>query len=105
MEHNFVIQVEPEKLKEQADIVTGYINAIKKDFDGIRQIVKLTGIYWQGDASKKHRYIYDENEDDIEQILKRLWEHPIDLQKMAGIYEKAEELNETLANNLPEDVF
>lgn len=105
MEQNFVIKVAPEKLKEQAEIVTGYVDAIKKDFDGIRQVVKKTGIYWQGDASKKHRRIFDENEEDIEQLLKRLREHPVDLQKMAGVYDKVEEMNKMLANSLPENVF
>lgn len=105
MASNFVINVAPEKLKEQAETVTEYINAIEKDFDGIRQIVKNSVLYWQGDASKKHRQIFDGNEEDIQQILKRLREHPVDLQKMAGVYEQTEQLNETLASNLPNDVF
>ncbi len=105
MEQNFVIKVAPEKLKEQAQTVTGYIDAMKKDFDGIRQTVKKTGVYWNGMASDKHREIFGQNEEDIEQILKRLREHPVDLQKMAGVYEQVEETNEQLANSLKEDVF
>lgn len=105
MEANFVINVAPEKLKEQAETVTEYVNAIEKDFNEIRQIVKNSALYWQGDASKKHRQIFDENEEDIQEIIKRLKEHPVDLQKMAGVYEQTEQLNETQASNLPNEVF
>ena len=105
MEANFVFNVAPEKLKEQAKTVTEYINAIEKDFNEIRQIVKNSVLYWQGDASKKHRQIFDENEEDIQQILMRLKEHPVDLQKIAGVYEQTEQLNETLASDLPNEVF
>lgn len=105
MEANFVFHVAPEKLREQAETVTEYVNAIEKDFNEIRQIVKNSAIYWQGDASKKHRQIFDENEEDIQQILTRLKEHPVDLQKMAGVYEQVEQLNEASASNLPNEVF
>lgn len=105
MEKDFVIQVDPEKLKEQAAVISGYVNDIKKDFDGIRRLVKQSGIYWQGEASRRHRQIFDNYEEDISQILKRLGEHPIDLQKMAGEYVQVEKLNETLAGRLPDNVL
>ncbi len=105
MAQDFVMKVDPEKLKEQADAVSECVNQIKKDFDGIRQLVKRSGIYWQGEAGRRHYQIFEENEEDISQILKRLGEHPTDLLKIAGIYIKIEQLNETVAGSLPEDVL
>ena len=105
MGDNYIFKVDSETLKQQADAMTGYVNEIKKDFDGIRQLVKKSGIYWQGEASRRHCQIFEENEEDIAQILKRLGEHPVDLKKMAGVYEQAEQLNEIQASSLREDVL
>ena len=49
--------------------------------------------------------ILKENKADVTEILKRLKEHPTDLQKMAGVYVKAEKTATKLANALPKDVI
>ena len=105
MAQQFVMKVSTEVMRAQATKVDGYIKAIKKDFDEIRRVVNASKSYWVGDASDKHRSIFGEREDDIDLILRRLAEHPNDLRKMAGIYEEAEQVNEILASQLPENVI
>ena len=105
MEQQFVMKVSTDVMRAQATKVDGYIKAIKKDFDEIRRIVNASKSYWVGDASDKHRSLFGEYEDSIQLILSRLAEHPDDLRKMAGIYEGAEQVNETLASQLPENVI
>lgn len=98
------IKVDPQDLKRQSQDVQTVIQTIKKDFDTIRRIVRSAN-YWQGDASKKHKKLFEDNEQDINEILKRLNEHPVDLRKMAGVYSEAEEASIELANKLPDSVI
>ena len=46
-----------------------------------------------------------DNEEDVQKIIRRLNEHPVDLLKMAGIYEKAEVAAKALANTLSDHVI
>ncbi len=98
------VKVDPRKLLEESRAVESTVSAIKKDFDYVRSIVNGTS-YWQGDAEKKHKKIFSDNEEDIREILKRLGEHPVDLRKMAGVYSDAEQENEQRANRLPDGVI
>lgn len=104
-EQQFIMKVSTDVMKAQATKVDGYIRAIEKDFNEIRKIVKASKSYWVGDASDKHREIFNEREENITRVIRRLEEHPQDLRKMAGIYEAAEQENETLASLLPDNVI
>lgn len=99
-----ILEVTPSALRNQSKAVRETVGKIEKDFDKIRKIVENTS-YWEGLASDKHKEIFSANEEDIQLILKRLSEHPVDLEKMAGVYEATEEFNEELANALLTDVI
>lgn len=102
---DFQMKVSTEVLRAQSKKVQEYVTAMQKDFDGMRKVINGSTKYWIGDASDQHRAMLEKNEESISEILKRLKEHPIDLEKMAGVYEATEELNEQLASELPADVI
>lgn len=87
---DIVLRVTPETLEKKADEFTGIINDIKEHFNQIEAISAKTNGYWQGEAGDKDRAGYASYKDDIDFVIRRLQEHPIDLLSMAGIYREAE---------------
>lgn len=99
------LKVSPEELKKKAGEITKEISAIEKDFEKIDQYVTGTKKYWEGEASDVHIKGYNKMKDDFKTIIKRLKEHPTDLQTMAGVYEETENAIKTIVTALPTDVL
>lgn len=100
-----VLKVTPEQLKTKATVVEKQIQDVEKAFDEIEKVIKASKKYWIGDASDKHVQSFEELTDDISTVIKRLKEHPVDLQKMAGVYEEVENSVQQMAAALPTDIF
>lgn len=102
---SIVLKVAPDDLKKKSGEITKEISNIESDFQKIDQLITGTKRYWEGDASNQHIKSYTKMKDDIKTIIKRLKEHPVDLQKMAGVYEQTEAAVSQLASALPTDVL
>lgn len=102
---DIILKVFPEEMKKKAEKIQSQINAIKKDWNRIDEIMRKTTSYWEGNASEKHKNNKSKLEDDLSHVLKRLQEHPEDLLEMAGIYEKSTKNAQKIANSLPKDVI
>lgn len=79
------------KLKEK-------IMRAEASYNTVMEIVRNTNRYWIGQAGDEHRSAFLDQQDDIDQILVRLKEHPDDLLKIAGVYVKAEEKTATITS-------
>lgn len=99
------LKVAPEELKKKSGEIQKEIADIEKDFAKIDEYVTGTKKYWEGDASDRHIKGYTEMKDDFKTIIKRLKEHPKDLETMAGVYEETESTIKTIASALPTDVL
>lgn len=99
------LKVSPDVLQSKAQEIMGQIGKIENYWNRIHDTVSGSSSYWQGEASDYHRKYLKDNDDDVKKLLKRLKEHPTDLQKMAGIYVKAEETASEAASALPDDVI
>ena len=99
------LKVTPEELHRQSSEVSSNVNKIKRRFDLMERQVKATNSYWDGDAADGFRSVYLEFKDELDDILARLSEHIVDLEKMAGVYEKAESSVIELIETLPSDVI
>lgn len=99
------LKVKPEVLKNKAQSITADINTIEGDINKLTDTIIGTRKYWQGDASDKHTNNYNELKDDLTRIIKRLKEHPTDLEKMAGIYEDTEKKLQETISALPVDAI
>ena len=102
---SIVLKVKPDELKKKSTEISNKISSIETDFGKIEQLVLGTRQYWEGDASTQHIKNYNKIKDDIKKIVKRLKEHPTDLEEMAGIYEQTEMAAKQLASMLPTDVL
>lgn len=87
---DFSFRVTPEILQRKAGEFSAVVKELKSHFDEIEDISSRTRGYWRGEAGDKDREGYASYKDDIAWILRRLNEHPDDLLKMAGLYQKAE---------------
>lgn len=99
------LKVSPDVLKVKAQQISGQVQKLQDHWQRIYDLVKNSKSYWEGEASDYHRRYLKENDDDAKKLLKRLAEHPEDLEKMAGVYEKAEEQAMQVASSLPDDVI
>lgn len=87
---NVTIKVSTQALKQQADEVSRRISSLTTRFAELERVVRSTRSYWIGDAGEMHRGVYEEQKEDVTEMLLRLREHPTDLLKIAGIYEETE---------------
>lgn len=99
------LKADPATLKAKAEEVQGQINTFENNWKQLAQIVQKTKGYWVGEASNLHQRQYEELAEDVERMLKRLKEHPVDLMKIAGVYEAHEEKAVALAQSLSGDVI
>lgn len=99
------LKVTPDVLKSKAQEITGQINHLSNDWKAMCNVILKTKSYWEGEASDYHRKAFDENKSDVDQILRRLKEHPKDLLVMAGVYTQAEAEAAKLAASLPDEII
>lgn len=99
------IRVTPQELRDQSVQVEEDIKAIEKHWKAITDLVNGTKNYWEGEASITHIGIYQDVEEEVNAIIRRLAENPVKLQTMAGVYETTERTAEAAAAELPSDVF
>lgn len=105
MAAGITLKVTPNVLKTQSGVVSSEVNSLERTWREMESVFKKTKGYWEGEASTQHMEYYDDVKDDVETIIRRLKEHPVDLLKMAGIYEESESAAQQIASTLPEDVI
>lgn len=98
-------KVTPEILTAKSTEAAKSVNAMRKHFEELRRLVDKTGKYWIGEAGDKHREMYYGLEEDIEEILRRLGEHPVDLVAIAQKYSDTELQIQQEIEELPGDVI
>ena len=98
-------RVQPDVLDEKAQIVSSQVKSIEDLFKSIQSTVSSTRNYWIGEAGNTHRKAFQSQKDDIETILKRLKEHPVDLRKIAGTYRDGEKVVADIMNGLPNNLI
>ncbi|MGL5436038.1 MAG: WXG100 family type VII secretion target [Lachnospiraceae bacterium] len=98
--------VTPEVLHQKATEVEDYVKMMQQRFDTMNILVEKSSGYWEGDAGDMHRKNYDEQLDNIEFVLKRLHEHPVDLRVIAQKYSDTElKVEEAIIQALPGNVL
>lgn len=98
-------RVTPDILTNQASEVTNLIREVQTQFDAINTLVSKTKSYWIGEAGDAHRNMYDTQKERVEEMIRRLDEHPRDLVTMAQKYSETELQIKNLISELPSDVI
>ena len=99
------VKVSPEVLVKQAEEVRQLGRDMKKCFQTLQNTIERTKGYWIGDAGELHRKLYDDHKDAVEQMLRRLLEHPDDLLAISENYKSAEKNNRESTTVLDVDVI
>ena len=98
------IKVQPDVLNAKASDVSTSISQMEQLFDTVQTTVARTKYYWIGESGELHRKMFEEQKDDVETLLKRLKEHPVDLQKIAKTYidteQRQTEASSQMSSNL-----
>lgn len=105
MIENAKILVTPEELKAKSTEVSNKVADMTTHFTQLKSYVDKTATYWIGDGGDVHRQQYADLVDEVEEILKRLAEHPKDLLEIAGVYSDVEKQIEEFSMALPGDVI
>lgn len=100
------LKVDADVLKTAASEIKTQVSDLRKQWQRLTSLIQKSDSYWEGEASCIHQQYIRDLDPDMETMLKRIWEHPDDLLKMANIYiETEEELTETMKSVLQEDVI
>lgn len=102
---SIILKVKPDELKRKSSDIKNEIASIESEFEEIEKVVTGTKKYWEGEASNYHIQSYNKMKEDISIIIRKLKEHPKDLEKMAGVYEQTEETIKQVSTALPVDVL
>lgn len=99
------VKVSPEVLVAQAEEVRRLGKDMQNRFQNLQNTIERTRGYWIGEAGELHRKLYDEQKDNVNQMLRRLLEHPDDLLAISENYKAAERTNVESATVLDADVI
>lgn len=99
------IKVNSTVLNNKAQSVSKSITNMSNCFEQLETIINRTSYYWIGEAGDMHRKTYQDQKPQIEEMIKRLAEHPNDLVTIAQTYETAESEVQAMAGELPGDVI
>jgi uncharacterized protein YukE len=104
MAENYKLLVTPEKLEQTAKEIRSSVKEVRQIKKKMHSLVY--GIhYWEGDAKKKHKSIYDASEKVIEESAKNLILEIEKLEKMVGVYKTVEQANTATAKALSENII
>ena len=99
------IKVSTEVLESKSETVSKSVDNMVNCFDELERIINRTSYYWIGEAGDLHRRLYQEQKDNIEEMIKRLREHPRDLIAIAQNYQTANTRAMEIASALPGDII
>lgn len=99
------LKVTPEEIKSKAQQIQGQIERFEAAWSNMAQLVGSSRGYWEGEAGNLHQKQFRLYQEDVERIVRRLKEHPVDLLKMAEIYEESESKVQEKIRELSGDVI
>lgn len=99
------IKVNTAVLNGKAQAVSKSIKNMSNCFDRLETIINRTSYYWIGEAGDAQRKMYRDQKPKIDEMMKRLKEHPADLMEIARTYESVEAEAASIATELPADVI
>ena len=99
------IKVTPQELVDKSAEVKDRVVKMRKQFEELKVLVDKTKSYWIGEGGDLNRKLYEDLQPEVEEILKRLEEHPSDLIKIAQKYSDVELKIQQEIEALPGDII
>ena len=94
------LKVDTAQMTSMAQALADQGKDMRNRFNEIANVINHTKNYWTGDAAEKHRKLYNDQKGDVDKMLARLLEHPVDLGFISNEYIMAEKANIAEANAL-----
>lgn len=99
------IKVNTAVLNDKAQAVSRSVTNMANCFEQLERIINATSYYWIGEAGDMHRKMYQDHKEQIDEMFKRLKEHPTDLMTIAQTYVAVDKEVQSLESELPGDVI
>ncbi|MBE5912015.1 WXG100 family type VII secretion target [Pseudobutyrivibrio sp.] len=87
------LKVDPESLKKQAGLVESAVKNMRQNVTSMVNEIDSMRKYWKGDASEYQYRQFSQLVESVNRMNDTLGEYPVDLLKLANLYEKTEDLN------------
>ena len=87
------LKVDTAQMQATAQALADQGKDMKKRFNEMADIISRTKNYWTGEAADKHRKLYSDQKGDVDKMISRLLEHPVDLGLISAEYIKVENRN------------
>ena len=81
-----VLKVSPDVLVKKAESILKDVVVLKQALERIEQKIDGTRSYWTGEAGEQYRQIYNEQREEIRNIITRLEENPKRLMAIGDKY-------------------
>lgn len=99
------LRVTPEVLVSRANDAQRDISAMDNTLKEIARILRGSKSYWIGEAGDVCRAKYEDQQSEVEDIMKKLKNQPKTLLSMANIYKETEAEAKNASAPLPSDVI
>lgn len=106
LESGVQLKVETSALQAKSNSVSKISNTMKNEYASLKNIIDRSSMYWTGDGGNAHRSKFNEQNKDVDEMFRRIQEHVVDLQVMAGVYVDTEQsITSDIQEILPVDVI
>ena len=102
---DFRLAVSVDELKRGAAQIESQIANAQRNWQSLCATAETAKHYWEGDAADCRRRLFEESRQEMESVFQRLKNHPLNILKMAGIYDDAEEKSVQMTASLPDDAI
>lgn len=103
---NALLKVTPSDLQTKSSSVSKLVHQMKMQYDSLQKTISSSNSYWIGDGGNAYRSKFREQAADVDEMFRRINEHIVDLEKMAGVYTQTEEkVKAQIQSDLPADVI
>lgn len=83
--------VTPQELIQKAEAMEQAIVSLKKDYADLKSLINRTSGYWIGEGGDSCRRMFMDRQEELEEMLERMRDHPEKLLNIAGVYRSGEE--------------
>lgn len=97
---NVTLKVTPEVLQAKAVSTAKKLGDMQRIWESMNAAILSTEHFWIGEAGNLHRDMYKKQQENIEVIMRRLNEHPGDLNEIAATYLGVEKEVQEIAQSL-----
>ena len=83
--------VTPQELIQKAEAMEQAIVSLKKDYADLKSLINRTSGYWIGGGGDSCRRMFMDRQEELEEMLERMRDHPEKLLNIAVVYRSGEE--------------